>query len=107
MLVVFFGYSCGPPPIKHDRHDIFEILLKVVLNTITLPNPILVIRCLHFFWPQLTIKVSMQLIWSVCYNISKDIFSHSDNFYQKFLENLLHVHTEIVTKHEIGIDYRM
>jgi len=60
-----------------------------------------------FFLPKLTIKSLYATDMFLCYNISKDIFSHSGNFYQKFLENLLHFNTEIVTKHEIGIDYRM
>ena len=32
----FLGVLRFPPPIKTDRHDITEILLKVALNTITL-----------------------------------------------------------------------
>jgi hypothetical protein len=38
-LQQFGGFLCvlrHPPPIKTDRQDIAEILLKVVLNTITL-----------------------------------------------------------------------
>ena len=35
--VVFFGYSVSSIN-KTDRHEITEILLKVALNTITLPS---------------------------------------------------------------------
>jgi hypothetical protein len=34
--LVFSGYSLFLQPIKTDRHDITEIMLKVTLNTITL-----------------------------------------------------------------------
>ena len=49
-----------PPPIKHDRHDIAEILLKVALNTINQPT---IIWAVAMTWCPSYLNFS-HLLWS-------------------------------------------
>ena len=75
-LQVFTVYSTN----KTDRHDITEILLKVVLNTIT-PTPNTHIR-----------PGNLQLLWTVYSRVICKVVNHHDTKVSDSKSNAFHCH---------------